>query len=486
MGLLDRFRKNTAKQVQEELEFARKLHKDGLTGEACIGFEKVFGSPAATPRQKEQALRYLLLGRGAAWRDMDGLRSMVKEVAGLRSPDFFTQIDQEFDALLSFGLAKTKGGNAELKAMLEQGIREGNCFAFLYMRYLPQPWPEYEGYEALFDGDDPSYDDYGRRAAYGGCYEAAIEMRDEALFLNQGRETEVYREYAELAERIRSGSFSPKEGMEKLKGEAAAAMEDREAEKRKQEQEKQKQEQEVAELYEKLKEAMTALLEVRDQERLDKLCSSYNEINNRNLIFTSEQNALLIKAATLIADTELAFAKKLKYDDRRAHIVRGLSWYNDAAEKGGRAARKKMAIVYRDGSYGWERDLEKAYEYFCSSAKDGDSYSQLYAGLILLLTNAGESDNRVQRAFAYLEQAAENGQVRAMFYCARMLEEGDGVPKDRTGAARYKKMLEGRGLDMELMEAKEQLITARSALQYDIERVRFVDEDDQEIFVPLF
>ena len=46
--------------------------------------------------------------------------------------------------------------------------------------------------------------------------------------------------------------------MEKLKGEAAAAMEDREAEKR-------KQEQEVAELYEKLKEAMTALLEVRDQ-----------------------------------------------------------------------------------------------------------------------------------------------------------------------------------------------------------------------------
>lgn len=479
MGLLDRFRKNTAKQVQEELEFARKLHKDGLTGEACIGFEKVFGSPAATPRQKEQALRYLLLSRGAVRRDIDGLRSMVKEVAGLRSPDFFTQIDQEFDALLSLGLAETGCGDAELKAMLEQGIREGNCFAFLYMRYLPYPWPEYEGFEALFDGDIPSYDDYGRRAAYGGCYEAAIGMRDEALFLHQGRETEVYREYAELAERIRSGSFSPKEGMEKLKGEAAAAMEDREAEKR-------KQEQEVAELYEKLKEAMTALLEVRDQERLDKLCSSYNEINNRNLIFTSEQNALLIKAATLIADTELAFAKKLKYDDRRAHIVRGLSWYNDAAEKGGRAARKKMAIVYRDGSYGWERDLEKAYEYFCSSAKDGDSYSQLYAGLILLLTNAGESDNRGQRAFAYLEQAAENGQVRAMFYCARMLEEGDGVPKDRTGAARYKKMLEGRGLDMELMEAKEQLITARSALQYDIERVRFVDEDDQEIFVPLF
>ena len=93
MGLLDRFRKNTAKQVQEELEFARKLHKDGLTGEACIGFEKVFGSPAATPRQKEQALRYLL-----------------------------------------------------------------------------HPWPEYEGFEALFDGDIPSYDDYGRRAAYGGCY----------------------------------------------------------------------------------------------------------------------------------------------------------------------------------------------------------------------------------------------------------------------------------------------------------------------------
>lgn len=486
MGLLDRFRKNTAKQVQEELEFARKLHKDGLTGEACIGFEKVFGSPAATPRQKEQALRYLLLGRGAAWRDMDGLRSMVKEVAGLRSPDFFTQIDQEFDALLSFGLAKTKGGNAELKAMLEQGIREGNCFAFLYMRYLPQPWPEYEGYEALFDGDDPSYDDYGRRAAYGGCYEAAIEMRDEALFLNQGRETEVYREYAELAERIRSGSFSPEEGMEKLKEEAAAAREARETEKRKQEQEKRKQEQEVAELYERLKEAMTALLAVRDQERLDKLCSSYNEINNRKLIFTPEQNALLIKAATLIADTELAFAKKLKYDDRRAHIVRGLFWYNDAAKKGSRAAQKKMAIVYRDGSYGWERDLEKAYKYFCSSAKDGDSYSQLYAGLILLLTNAGGSDNRGRRAFAYLEQAAENGQVRAMFYCARMLEEGDGVPKDRTGAARYKKMLEGRGLGMELMEAKEQLITARSALQYDIERVRFVDEDDQEIFVPLF
>ncbi len=479
MGLLDRFRKNTAKQVQEELEFARKLHKDGRTGEACIGFEKVFGSPAATPRQKEQALRYLLLSRGAVRRDIDGLRSMVKEVAGLRFPDFFTQIDQEFDALLSLGLAETGCGDAELKAMLEQGIREGNCFAFLYMRYLPHPWPEYEGFEALFDGDIPSYDDYGRRAAYGGCYEAAIGMRDEALFLNQGRETEVYREYAELAERIRSGSFSPKEGMEKLKGEAAAAMEDREAE-------KQKQEQEVAELYEKLKETMTALLEVRDQERLDKLCSSYNEINNRNLIFTSEQNALLIKAATLIADTELAFAKKLKYDDRRAHIVRGLSWYNEAAEKGGRAARKKMAIVYRDGSYGWERDLEKAYEYFCSSAKDGDSYSQLYAGLILLLTNAGESDNRGQRAFAYLEQAAENGQVRAMFYCARMLEEGDGVPKDRTGAARYKKILEGRGLDMELMEAKEQLITARSALQYDIERVRFVDEDDQEIFVPLF
>lgn len=486
MGLLDRFRKNTAKQVQEELEFARKLHKDGLTGEACIGFEKVFGSPAATPRQKEQALRYLLLGRGAAWRDIDGLRSMVKEVAGLRSPDFFTQIDQEFDALLSFGLAKTKGGDAELKAMLEQGIREGNCFAFLYMRYLPHPWPGYEGFEALFDGDIPSYDDYGRRAAYGGCYEAAIGMRDEALFLNQGRETEVYREYAELAERIRSGSFNPKEGMEKLKEEAAAVRETREAEKRKQEQEKQKQEQEVAELYEKLKEAMTALLEVRDQERLDKLCSSYNEINNRNLIFTSEQNALLIKAATLIADTELAFAKKLKYDDRRAHIVRGLSWYNEAAKKGGRAARKKMAIVYRDGSYGWERDLEKAYEYFCSSAKDGDSYSQLYAGLILLLTNAGGSDNRGQRAFAYLEQAAKKGQVRAMFYCARMLEEGDGIPKDRTGAARYKKMLEGRGLGMELMEAKEQLITARSALQYDIERVRFVDEDDQEIFVPLF
>ena len=436
MGLLDRFRKNTAKQVQEELEFARKLHKDGLTGEACIGFEKVFGSPAATPRQKEQALRYLLLSRGAVRRDIDGLRSMVKEVAGLRSPDFFTQIDQEFDALLSLGLAETGCGDAELKAMLEQGIREGNCFAFLYMRYLPHPWPEYEGFEALFDGDIPSYDDY-------------------VMITGGGRPT-------------------------------AAAMEDREAEKRKQEQEKQKQEQEVAELYEKLKEAMTALLEVRDQERLDKLCSSYNEINNRNLIFTSEQNALLIKAATLIADTELAFAKKLKYDDRRAHIVRGLSWYNDAAEKGGRAARKKMAIVYRDGSYGWERDLEKAYEYFCSSAKDGDSYSQLYAGLILLLTNAGESDNRGQRAFAYLEQAAENGQVRAMFYCARMLEEGDGVPKDRTGAARYKKMLEGRGLGMELMEAKEQLITARSALQYDIERVRFVDEDDQEIFVPLF
>lgn len=479
MGLLDRFKKNTAKRVQEELDFARKLNKDGLTREAYVGFEKVCESPAATPRQKEQALRYLLLGRGVVWRDMDGLRFMVKEVAGLRSPDFFTQIDQEFDALLSFGLAKTKGGDAELKAMLEQGVREGNCFAFLYMLYLPYPWSGYEGFEALYDGRTPSYDDYVRRAAYGGCYEAAIRLRDEALSLNQGRETEAYREYAELAERIRSGSFSPKEGMEKLQEEAAAAREAREAEKR-------KQEQEVAELYEELKKTIAALLAVRDQENLEKLCSSYNEINNRKLIFVPEQNALLIKAATLIADTELAFAKKLKYDDRRAHIVRGLSWYNEAAKKGGRAAQKKMAIVYRDGSYGWERDLEKAYEYFCSSAEDGDSYSQLYAGLILLLTNAGGNDNRGRRAFAYLEQAAKNGQVRAVFYCARMLEEGDGIPKDKTGAARYKKMLEGRGLSMELMEAKEQLLSAESALQYDIERVQFVDEDDQEIFVPLF
>ena len=29
MGLLDRFKKNTAKRVQEELDFARKLNKDG-------------------------------------------------------------------------------------------------------------------------------------------------------------------------------------------------------------------------------------------------------------------------------------------------------------------------------------------------------------------------------------------------------------------------------------------------------------------------
>ena len=130
--------------------------------------------------------------------------------------------------------------------------------------------------------------------------------------------------------------------MEKLQEEAAAAREAREAEKR-------KQEQEVAELYEELKKTIAALLAVRDQENLEKLCSSYNEINNRKLIFVPEQNALLIKAATLIADTELAFAKKLKYDDRRAHIVRGLSWYNEAAKKGGRAAQKKMAIVYRDG-----------------------------------------------------------------------------------------------------------------------------------------
>ena len=112
--------------------------------------------------------------------------------------------------------------------------------------------------------------------------------------------------------------------------------------------------------------------------------------------------------------------------------------------------------------------LGEAYEYFCSSAEDGDSYSQLYAGLILLLTNAGGNDNRGRRAFAYLEQAAKNGQVRAMFYCARMLEEGDGIPKDKTGAARYKKMLEGAGLSMELMEAKEQLLSAESALRYEL------------------
>ena len=108
------------------------------------------------------------------------------------------------------------------------------------------------------------------------------------------------------------------------------------------------------------------------------------------------------------------------------------------AQAGNPEAQNEWAYFLYAGKYGVKKDREESLKWFRAAAEQGHAHGQYVVGFY-------EEDK--QKALSWYTLAAEQNHSSAQFNLAKMLAEGDGVPKDLAAAKEWMQKSAGRGYE---------------------------------------
>jgi TPR repeat protein len=112
-------------------------------------------------------------------------------------------------------------------------------------------------------------------------------------------------------------------------------------------------------------------------------------------------------------------ARKKKSDFEKAQQLFSDGKVLEAAKLGLPRAQGKMAQHYSMGENGFEKDLDKCFEFAKLAAEGGDRLGQFWLGLAYYRGQGAEKDIAV--ALKWFELAAEQGCITSMFLRTRRL-----------------------------------------------------------------
>ena len=123
------------------------------------------------------------------------------------------------------------------------------------------------------------------------------------------------------------------------------------------------------------------------------------------------------------------------YDEAAALLEKGdyvaaLARYRMLAERGSATAQVFLGWMHQLGR-GVERDLEEAARWYKKAADAGSAEGQFYLGTLLC------NQEEYQQAIAWLERAASQDYMPAIFRLGKMYDIGSGVTRDPEKAYRY-------------------------------------------------
>ena len=97
-------------------------------------------------------------------------------------------------------------------------------------------------------------------------------------------------------------------------------------------------------------------------------------------------------------------------------------WYQKAANKGDIAGQLHLAVLYRDGGKGFERDMAQAAEWYRKAADQGDVSAQGMMGTLYSM-GQGVEQNYVE-AYYWLDLAAGGERAEAGTVCSLPADDG--------------------------------------------------------------
>ncbi len=161
--------------------------------------------------------------------------------------------------------------------------------------------------------------------------------------------------------------------------------------------------------------------------------------------------ALMMQGASCLANDEdeaqAVFELAERYEagkDVEPDAQKYFTLLQKAAELGHAKAQMLLALIYDNGYIDYvnttPRDREKALHWYQAAAEQGQPIAQLYYGIILL--HGKGVDANVPLALKYLESAAKEGQVNALFHLGRHYLSQHDESLAAKGIAYYKQAAE--------------------------------------------
>lgn len=129
-------------------------------------------------------------------------------------------------------------------------------------------------------------------------------------------------------------------------------------------------------------------------------------------------------------DAQVELAHKYIFGGKRVEMNRDKSyfWFGRAAEAGDAEAQYEMGRAAEAGSMGRPRDLYEAFGWFKKSADQGFREGLREAGRCLYMGEGTAQDFKA--AVPYFERAVKQHDTEAMVFLGKMLQDGNGIPKD--------------------------------------------------------
>lgn len=104
-------------------------------------------------------------------------------------------------------------------------------------------------------------------------------------------------------------------------------------------------------------------------------------------------------------------------------------WIKTAAEKGHPRSMAKLAIMYKNGDAGLEKDEKKAVEIMTAAAQKGDAMAMTYYAIWTGAGMAGLQKDE-KKAFEWFEKAANAGNIYSMYRTGYSYRKAIGIEKD--------------------------------------------------------
>ena len=142
---------------------------------------------------------------------------------------------------------------------------------------------------------------------------------------------------------------------------------------------------------------------------------------------------LSILAAIFIATAAMAQTADELYQKGReafgAHnFTEGFTLLEKAGNMGHVEAQYILALLYKEGAGGVEKDVKKAAKWFEKAASQGKVEAQLR--IAMLYRNGEGVEKNMKKAISWWEKAADQGNEDALCILGVCYYEGEGVPKD--------------------------------------------------------
>jgi TPR repeat protein len=104
-------------------------------------------------------------------------------------------------------------------------------------------------------------------------------------------------------------------------------------------------------------------------------------------------------------------------------IIDAIHWYKKAAEMRHVIAQYNLGLLYEEGFPGLEPDLEKAVEYFCEAASNGDDDAMYRLGVI-------NQERDPEKSYDWYLRASKLGNEKAQYMIGNCHEYGIGREVD--------------------------------------------------------